>query len=611
MTSADRVLKQLRVRLAAGAVVPFVGAGVSRAVEVNSGGGRAFPSWGELLDGLAQDLEAREKTKPAALVKAHLMAPPDYLLAAKVATEHTDPDRWSEFLKNRIDVPRDSVNPASLALARAIWSLSPFVITTNYDRVMSWAGADELKVEPRVVNIQDSKEVLLEAIGQTLAHPTVWHVHGHVDDPEHIVLAPESYDTVYDAALKGQSQFEAARSVLRMILAIRSLLFIGFSLDDPYFSEQVRAIQQVFDGKGGPHFVLLKRDDIARKREQLEALGVLPVAYEDHGEPLVQAIRKLAQAARPAAWGADLRDEAESGGIPLDDHQFATAAQYLARDLPIGEHDKIADRMRAHATTMIYDPESIRNAAIDTDPAHRVAAYVALQMRTYGRLSEMFSAALHREVAEAATRAETRPLWQLLLAIEFAVESQSIDVTSVAALTASVSSSLAVFERLAEGGSVDPGGECRARLLELSDTLARAASQDMSFAVAKRLLDEFAARNALRVGSPSGPVFSASGARAFCAEENDGVGMVYCYATGHRKGAVAWVRKGIAWYYRQNPDLAKHLGLPLGREETMVGGSFSRFERGFIEWSSTGSMARAYSGPYPDRSRLIGKPARI
>src|SRR5262249_40229172 len=146
--------------------------------------------------------------------------------------------------------------PASLALATEIWSLSRFMITTNYDNCLVWAGERKFETPPRMVNIESSKDDLIDAVNRTVTRPTIWHIHGHIDEPHGLVLDPGGYDDIYTANAVGGSRFEAARSVLRTLLAARSLLFIGFSLDDPYFVRQIESVAHVFGGRGGPHFAL-------------------------------------------------------------------------------------------------------------------------------------------------------------------------------------------------------------------------------------------------------------------------------------------------------------------------------------------------------------------
>jgi hypothetical protein len=70
-------------------VIPFVGAGVSMAIQKCNSSEALFPSWKQLLLKAAKRLEGELKPDEANLVKAFLKSsPPKYLEAAKHAQEH-------------------------------------------------------------------------------------------------------------------------------------------------------------------------------------------------------------------------------------------------------------------------------------------------------------------------------------------------------------------------------------------------------------------------------------------------------------------------------------------------------------------------------------------
>src|SRR4051812_32914743 len=133
----NTLLESLRSRR----VVPFVGAGVSREVRSATTGKSLFPSWRELLFHAADALDQENKPLWARLVRTLLeVDEPDYLQSAKVAKEHLGAT-WFEFLKKHLDHSHASVAGDSLQLARLVWNFqSNLVITTNYDRVLSWAN---------------------------------------------------------------------------------------------------------------------------------------------------------------------------------------------------------------------------------------------------------------------------------------------------------------------------------------------------------------------------------------------------------------------------------------------------------------------------------------
>ncbi|MES1241689.1 MAG: hypothetical protein ABUT39_08730 [Acidobacteriota bacterium] len=153
---APKIPKSLEEALRDGRVIPFVGAGVSMAVE-RTGGGRIFPSWKQLLlDGAAR---LEQEGKKAGLVRELLDDDePDYLQAAQKLRDKLGP-LWGAFLKDALDVSHADIAEGSLALAQAVWRLgSRLVVTTNYDQVLRWACPDEWRDDLKIWNVNAPAE---------------------------------------------------------------------------------------------------------------------------------------------------------------------------------------------------------------------------------------------------------------------------------------------------------------------------------------------------------------------------------------------------------------------------------------------------------------------
>ena len=266
-------------------------------------GGRLFPSWGELLIKAAQRLEQENKLAVAKLVQSLLeINPPDYLDAAKRAKESMPGAVWFQFLRNQLDLPRDRADDNSLELAKTIWQLgSPLLITTNYDRVLHWGCTHPRHDDLASWNIEAPAEqvALLQSGLQGLEKPTIWHLHGHIDDTAHLILTPDGYSRLYPEAGNVEQSYQAALTTLRQLLTSYTFLFIGFSLDDTYFGLQLRGIDKIFQGGSGPHYVLVREAE--RERVSSLKLPVEVVTFADHGPPLLDLLQTLARMAAPAA----------------------------------------------------------------------------------------------------------------------------------------------------------------------------------------------------------------------------------------------------------------------------------------------------------------------
>src|SRR5712691_10324440 len=255
--------RTLEERLGSGKIVPFVGAGVSMAVRNKETDSHLFPSWKQLLERAAQRLEEEQKEAESQLVRSLLaIAKPDYLEAARRARDGLGGAVWVEFLKEQLDRPWERVNDGSLSLARAIWKLgSQLLITTNYDRVLHWACSQPN--DYRSWDIEAPAEQV-GALRTGVQHPTIWYLHGRIDNAANLILTPDGYRHLYPEAGEAENRYRAALATLRTLLASHSLLFRGFSLDDAYFGMQLRDVHEIFRGVPGPHYALVRAADQER-----------------------------------------------------------------------------------------------------------------------------------------------------------------------------------------------------------------------------------------------------------------------------------------------------------------------------------------------------------
>ncbi len=289
--------RTLRDRLRADKVIPFVGAGVSMSVLDRKTDERLFPSWRELLERAANRLEEEKKIPYATIVRSLLdLDKPDYLEAARRAREGLGEAIWYEFLGGQFDYPRERVKAESLKLAQAIWNLkSQLVITANYDDVLRWALPPN--VHPEIWDIEAPAEMAALLRGEA-KRPTIWHLHGHIHNKSEIILTRDGYNRLYPEAEENKSRdsYQAALHTLHTRMASHTFLFIGFSLDDAYFGMQMEGIRTIYHGATGPHYVLARKDDIARGLPFSDAAQ--PIPFEDFGEPLLELVHELGAIAR-------------------------------------------------------------------------------------------------------------------------------------------------------------------------------------------------------------------------------------------------------------------------------------------------------------------------
>ncbi|QSB03251.1 tetratricopeptide repeat protein [Methylomonas sp. EFPC1] len=276
----------LQESLKQGKVIPFVGAGVSMSVLAQSGK-PLFPSWKALLVAAAERLEAEKKPDDEALVRS-LVNKGRFLDAAKEAQQGLGAN-WHDFLKSQFDKTSDQAQDASLMLAKLVWQLgSELVVTTNFDNVLHWACPKTLDIEKW--NIEAAVEQC-NLLRDSVRKPTIWHLHGHIGDSANIILTPDGYSRLY-ANDPSENRYKAAIQTLHHQLASRNFLFIGFSLADEDFTDQLRMLEELYQGAAGPHYVLLPESQSGSFKSPTSAIE--PVFFRDFGEPLLECLTDMA-----------------------------------------------------------------------------------------------------------------------------------------------------------------------------------------------------------------------------------------------------------------------------------------------------------------------------
>ena len=280
----------LKENLAARRVIPFVGAGVSMAVRRKGTEERLFSSWTELLNHTADRLGHESKQSDSEFIRAGLKrSKPDNLYLAKCAKDALGGAIWTSFLKEEFNHGRDSILDESLALPQLIWQLgSRLIITTNYDKVLRWASPIESDCE--IWNIEHKAELAQFLGRQESEKPTIWHLHGSIEDASRIILTQDGYNLLYsDDSTK--PLYEAALHSLRSVLSSHTVLFIGCSFNDDHLGLQLQGIGRIFDGCTGPHYALVREDDKARLIDL--KVPVEPLTFSEYGQPLLDRLEEL------------------------------------------------------------------------------------------------------------------------------------------------------------------------------------------------------------------------------------------------------------------------------------------------------------------------------
>ena len=372
-------MTELVAVVAAGEAVLLVGAGSSMSA--------GFASWTGLLQHLEQ--RADEASPPvrgthAASILGALQR------AARARDRLVRAQGWEHYhgiLGRLFHRPAGELRAALTSFHRDLVRL-PFraLLTTNYDRVLEAALEAEFPAGPMPMSVAvwNGDQQLISPGLRSIAVPGgpdapryILHLHGLISLGRSIVLCADDYADAYGIPeLAGPDSNGGGRArgnvraappaparrptllytLVSSLLATRRVVFVGFSLDDPYFTEVLRRVSDaMWEWGGSVHFAILPiaadraPEQRLRARELKTALGIETVFYEvsvsDHAterDALVARLRHEVDARHVAAPDArpaigDPAGEAKStapdaaGGPRLPQWALANNAAQRAR----------------------------------------------------------------------------------------------------------------------------------------------------------------------------------------------------------------------------------------------------------------------------------------
>lgn len=189
------------------------------------------------------------------------------------------------------------------------------MLTFNYDKVLETA----LGISDNTLTIEEGAALRVSEFLLSLdfkKYPSrIAHIHGVYDKPSSIILSRADYIKFYGLApSKGESEsklqnivpsWSLHRKLLWAILATRRVVFVGFSMDDPYLSEILQLVSRdLWRWDESIHFAVMSisqetADETKIKAKRLkETYGVDVVFYEDFNNShrgLKQIIAEIAR----------------------------------------------------------------------------------------------------------------------------------------------------------------------------------------------------------------------------------------------------------------------------------------------------------------------------
>jgi hypothetical protein len=174
------------------------------------------------------------------------------------------------------------------------------IVTTNYDKTLEIASQAAFSNPTRCHNCEpldlcEDKSYsifpFLRLLNLNNDHSSILHLHGFYQNPDTMILTSEDYRTKYGLLDKDNEDKPIRkpldtihRKVIWGLLSFHPLLFVGFSLTDPFFIDMLKTVQSDFELQGATiHFAIMgysSEEDKLRISNKLKPLGISPVFYK-------------------------------------------------------------------------------------------------------------------------------------------------------------------------------------------------------------------------------------------------------------------------------------------------------------------------------------------
>jgi hypothetical protein len=222
-----KIPKSLVEKISKKNVVIFVGAGLS----IQAG----LPSWSKLINAILDGIGDREpkKDKYKEALTDEILSPLEVLTKIECHKEYA-----IEYLDKEIR-SHDFVKPTSVH--KKLGLISTNMITTNYDCLID----EEYSHFEKICYSNNYKISKLSEYQNY-----IFKIHGDIHEPDKCILFPSQYESLYGNKVSS-CVFE-----LKKIISDKSVLFLGFSLSDPYINHVFDFISNVYSGFTPEHYII-------------------------------------------------------------------------------------------------------------------------------------------------------------------------------------------------------------------------------------------------------------------------------------------------------------------------------------------------------------------
>ena len=176
------------------------------------------------------------------------------------------------------------------------------ILTTNFDFVLEAALSEKegshMPDNSLVIDGDIAAPIheFLMAMTDTSIPRRIAHLHGRCDNPKSIILSRRDYQRAYEGTpdvqlpsanqVRNASQWKLHRKLLWALLATRRVIFVGFSMRDPYLNEMLDVVSKdLWRWDKSTHYAIMglspRRFEFSKAEGLKRDYGIDTVFYED------------------------------------------------------------------------------------------------------------------------------------------------------------------------------------------------------------------------------------------------------------------------------------------------------------------------------------------
>ncbi|WP_250657075.1 SIR2 family protein [Alkalimarinus coralli] len=267
----QRRFNKLKEIYARGAIIPFVGAGMSMPSD--------YPGWTKFLYQVLDETTVNKDAFNSTIEDGQ------YEEAAQMLSDALPAGCFLEYVENAFGANQEIWG----VVQRLPLIFKQAVVTTNFDNVLTRCYENaNFNFEEELLG--PAAEELPRALGENKR--VLVKLHGKAGSSRNRILTKNEYDNHY--------QDDQALEAVIEAISNRTLLFLGCSLT---IDRTIQCLSRIVDRKGHEnvprHYAFLKLnegEDRLARRDQLAAANIYPIWYtEDHDESIEALLEKLTE----------------------------------------------------------------------------------------------------------------------------------------------------------------------------------------------------------------------------------------------------------------------------------------------------------------------------